>query len=112
MQDPVTNRQQKVSWLPREPRKRQRSAEAIAPALALLAQQVQATRVADALGVSAATVLNWMDWAWKHRDQIDAYLHGQYPELTQQEWDSLWRRIARRRARRERRLDLSSVLAR
>jgi hypothetical protein len=63
------------------------------------------------MGVSAATVLNWMDWAWKHRDQIESYLHGHYPDLTQQQWDGLWTRIARRRARRERRLDLGGVLA-
>jgi hypothetical protein len=104
--------EQQMSWIASAPRKRQRSAEAIAPALALLAQQMEARRVAGTMGVSTATVLNWMDWAWKNRVQVEPYLHGRYPDLTQQQWDGLWLRIARRRARRERRLDLVSVLAR
>ncbi len=93
------------------PPKRQRSAESIAPALVLLAQQMQAKQVAQQMGVSSATVLNWMDWAWRHRDQVEPYLLKHYPQLTQEQWTGLWARIARRRAKRERRIDFASLLS-
>ena len=89
-------------------RRRRRSVTSIGPALALLAQQVQAKQAAQLTGVSAATILNWMDWAWKHHDQVDAYLIEHYPDLTQAQRDGLWARIARRRAKRERRIDFES----
>ena len=92
-------------------RKRQRSVTSIAPALVLLAQQAQAKQVAQQIGVSAATILNWMDWAWKHRDQVESYLIEHYPDLTQAQRDGLWTRIARRRAKRERRADFRSLLS-
>jgi hypothetical protein len=93
------------------PRKRRRDVTSIAPALVLLAQKAQAKRVAELMGVSAATILNWMDWSWKHRDRIQPYLYEHYPDLTQEQWDELWARIARRRAKRERRTDFESLLA-
>lgn len=94
------------------PGKRQRNIESIAPALALLAQGTQAKRVAQLMDVSAATVLNWMDWAWKYRDRIEPYLSEHYPHLTPEQWDYLWMRIARRRDKRERRIDFAGLLAR
>ena len=94
------------------PPKRQRKVESIAPALALLAREAHAKHVADTVGVSAATILNWMDWAWKHRRQTETYLREHYPDLTQEQMDGLWTRIARRRAKRERRLDFDSLLSR
>lgn len=100
-----------MSWMQAAPHKHQRNVESIAPALALLAQQVQAKQVADSMGISAATVLNWMDWAWRHRCQIESYLFEHYPDLTQEQWAGLWTRIARRRAKRERRLDFQTLLA-
>ncbi len=91
-------------------RKRQRNVESIAPALALLAQQAQAKQVAQITGVSAATILNWMDWAWNHREQVESYLFEHYPDLTQEQRNGLWTRIARRRAKRERRTDFGGLL--
>ncbi len=92
-------------------RKRQRSVTSIAPALVLLAQQVQAKQAAQHVGVSAATILNWMDWAFRHHDQVESYLIEHYPDLTQAQRDVLWTRIARRRAKRERRVDFAGRLS-
>jgi hypothetical protein len=92
-------------------RKRQRSVTSIAPALVLLAQQVQAKQAAQHVGVSAATILNWMDWAFRHHDQVESYLIEHYPDLTQAQRDVLWTRIARRRAKRERRVDFEGLLS-
>nr|MBC7245180.1 helix-turn-helix domain-containing protein [Chloroflexota bacterium] len=94
----------------KEPRKRKRSVASIAPALALLAQGQHATQVASTVGVSTTTILNWMDWAWKHRQELDAYLDKHYPDLTKEQVAGLWERIARRRIKRERRLDFESLL--
>lgn len=91
---------------------RQRRVESVAPALALLAREERAKMVAAQMGVSAATILNWMDWAWKRRAQIEPYLRQNYPSVTPDEWDRLWERIARRQARRQRRFDFASLLAR
>lgn len=96
----------------KRPRERRRNVECIAPALALLAQGQHATQVASATGVSAATILNWMDWAWGRRQELDAYLREHYPELTEEQLAGLWKRIARRRTKRERRLDFRSLLTR
>lgn len=93
------------------PRRRQRNVESIAPALALLAQGAQAKRAAQLMSVSPATILNWMDWAWKYREKVEPYLLEQYPDLTQQQWDHLWTRIDRRRAKRERRTDFEGLWA-
>ncbi|MGC8787855.1 MAG: hypothetical protein ACP5Q1_10560 [Anaerolineae bacterium] len=95
----------------RAPRKRRRSVELVAPALALLAQGQYAERVAQAVGVSTATVLNWMDWAWKHRQELDIYLRKHYPDLSEEEIAALWLRIERRRIKRQRRLDFRSLLS-
>jgi hypothetical protein len=81
--------------------------ERTAPALALLAQGAYASDAAEAVGVSVATVLNWMDWAWKHRDEVNAHLHENYPELGEEQLAHLWERIERRRSKRERRLDFA-----
>jgi hypothetical protein len=91
--------------------RRQRNLESIAPALVLLAQQVQAKQVAERMGVSSATVFGWMDWAWKQRDEVEPYLIEHYPDLTEAQRDGLWTRIARRRARRERRTDFEGILS-
>jgi hypothetical protein len=108
---PFENGEEQMSSTQVAPRKRQRNVTSIAPALALLARQMQAKRVAELMGVSAATILNWMDWSWKYRDRIEPYLFEHYPDLTQEQWDGLWTRIARRRAKRERRIDFASLLA-
>jgi hypothetical protein len=100
-----------MSSTPSASRKRRRNVESIAPALVLLAQQEQAKQVAQRMGVSSATALSWMDWAWKHRDEVEPYLAENYPDLTQAQLDDLWTRIARRRARRERRVDFRGILA-
>jgi hypothetical protein len=83
----------------------------VAPALVLLAQRVQAKQVAQVVGVSPATILNWMDWAWRRHDEVESYLIEHYPDLTRAQRDDLWTRIARRLARRERRIDFESVLS-
>ena len=75
--------------------------------MAMLAQRNFANQVAEACGVSAATMLNWMDWAWRHRDEVDSHMKKHHPELTADQTKGLWYRISRRRAKRERRLDLS-----
>ncbi|MBC7233639.1 MAG: hypothetical protein H5T68_10425 [Chloroflexi bacterium] len=92
-------------------RRRPRTVESVAPALVLLAQGHYASQVAKAVGVSAATVLNWMDWAWKHRQELDVYLREHYPDLSEGQIASLWQRIARRRFKRQRRLDFQSLLS-
>jgi hypothetical protein len=94
------------------PHKRQRNVTLVAPALVLLAQQLHAKQVAQTMGVSAATILNWMDWSWRRRDQIDAYLMEHYPDLTPAQREALWTRIARRQAKRERRVDFEGLLSR
>lgn len=81
--------------------------ERTAPALALLAQGAYAREAAELAGVSVATVLHWMDWAWKHRNKVDAHLRQRHLHLSEEELCSLWERIERRRARRERRADFS-----
>jgi len=92
-------------------RRRPRKVETIAPALALLAQGVYAKQVAESVGVSTATILTWMDWGWKHRHETEAYLRKHYPDLSEEDLAGLWARVARRRAKRERRLDFTDVLA-
>ncbi len=88
-------------------RKRRLTVERVAPALALLAKGSYAREAAELAGVSVATVLNWMDWAWKHRDQVNAYLRERYPDLQEDKLQYLWERIERRRARRRRRRDFA-----
>jgi hypothetical protein len=90
-----------------ERRNRRLTAERTAPALALLARGSYAREAAELAGVSVATVLNWMDWAWRNRNEVETYLREQYPELGDQELTHLWKRIERRRIRRERRSDFS-----
>jgi len=92
--------------------KRLRKVERIAPALVALAGGAYTAEVAQASGVSTVTVLNWMDWSWKHRAETELYLREHYPELTQEQIESLWTRIQRRRAKRQRRLDLTGMLNR
>ncbi|MEM4724910.1 MAG: hypothetical protein QXP01_07855 [Candidatus Hadarchaeum sp.] len=94
----------------KQPRRR-RSVESIAPALVLLAQGQYASQVADALNTSTATILNWMDWAWKHRQELDRYLRERYPDLSEEQIAHLWGRIMRRRAKRQRRLDFRRLLS-
>lgn len=94
-----------------KPRRRHRTVESIAPAMALLAQGQYTNQVAEAVGVSTVTVLNWMDWAWKHRQELDSYLREHYPNLSEGEIASLWLRIERRRMRRQRRLDFRRLLS-
>jgi transposase len=88
-------------------KKRRLSAERIAPALARLAQGAYAREAAEVGGVSVATILNWMDWAWRNRPEVDGYLRQHHPDLTEQQLAHLWERIERRRVRRERRADFS-----
>ena len=88
-------------------KKRRLSAERIAPALARLAQGGYAREAAEVGEVSVATILNWMDWAWRNRAGVDAYLRQHYPDLTEEQLAHLWERIERRRVRRERRADFS-----
>jgi hypothetical protein len=111
LRQPSENGEQQMSFTQVAPPKRQRNVESIAPALVLLAQQQQAKEVARQMGVSSATILNWMDWAWRRRDQVEPYLLEHYPQLTREQWDGLWTRIARRRAKRERRVDFTSLLS-
>ncbi|KPL22971.1 MAG: hypothetical protein AMJ93_05805 [Anaerolineae bacterium SM23_84] len=87
--------------------KRRLTIERVAPALVVLAQGSYAREAADLAGVSVATVLNWMDWAWKHRDEVDAYLRESHPDLREDRLKHLWERIERRRARRQRRRDFA-----
>ncbi len=88
-------------------RGRRLTVERVGPALALLAQGAYAREAAELAGVSTATVLNWMDWAWRHREDVDAFLRQNHPELSKAELTQLWQRIERRRNRRERRADFS-----
>jgi hypothetical protein len=87
--------------------KRRLTVERVAPALAVLARGSYAREAAELAGVSVATVLNWMDWAWKHRDEVDAYLRESHPDLGEDRIKHLWERIERRRARRQRRRDFA-----
>ena len=81
--------------------------ERIAPALAVMVRGGYAREAAEVAQVSVATILNWIDWAWKHRDEVDAHLRGRYPDLSQEQLASLWERIQRRRVMRERRANFS-----
>jgi transposase len=81
--------------------------ERVAPALVPLAQGAYAREAAEPAGVSIATVLNWMDWAWRHRDQVDAYLREHCPDLSDEQMAYLWKRIERRRTKRQRRRDFT-----
>lgn len=94
----------------KQPRRR-RSVESIAPALALLAQGQYANQVAKTMSTSTATILNWMDWAWKHRQELDRYLREHYPDLSEEQIAHLWERIMRRRVKRQRRLDFRKLLS-
>ncbi len=94
----------------KQPRRR-RSVESVAPALALLAQGQYASQVANALSTSTATILNWMDWSWKHRQELDRYLREHYPDLSEEQIAYLWERIMRRRAKRQRRLDFRRLIS-
>jgi transposase len=87
--------------------KRALTVERVAPALIPLAQGAYAREAAEPAGVSIATVLNWMDWAWRHRDQVEVYLREHYPDLSAEELAYLWKRIERRRAKRQRRRDFT-----
>lgn len=89
-----------------------RKLERIAPALAGLARGAYTAEVAQGSGVSTVTILNWMDWSWRHRAETEQYLRDQYPDLTPEQLASLWARIERRRAKRQRRLDVTSILTR
>lgn len=64
------------------------------------------------MGVSTVTILNWMDWSWRHRAETQNYLTQHYPELNEADLATLWGRIERRRAKRQRRLNLTDVLSR
>ena len=86
---------------------RRLTVERVAPALARLAQGAYAREAAELAGVSIATVLNWMDWAWKHREDVTAFLRQNHPEVSETELTGLWQRIERRRNRRQRRADFS-----
>jgi len=86
--------------------------ERIAPALVALARGAYTAEVAQSSGVSTVTVLNWMDWSWKHRAETEQYLRDHYADLTSEQLASLWARIERRRAKRQRRLDVTSILTR
>ncbi len=88
-------------------KKRRLTAERTAPALALLARGAYAREAAEVAEVSVATVLNWMDWAWKNRSRVEPYLRQHYPDLGDEELAHLWKRVERRRSRRERRSDFS-----
>ena len=90
---------------------RPRKLERIGPALVSLARGTYTADVARASGVSTVTILNWMDWSWKHREETEAYLREFHPDVSEAELSSLWTRIERRRAKRQRRLDLTSVLS-
>jgi transposase len=90
-----------------KPRRQKLTAKRIAPALVVLARGAYAREAAEPAGVSIATVLNWMDWAWKHRDEVDAYLREHYPDLSQEQLAHLWTRIERRRVKRRRRRDFA-----
>jgi transposase len=81
--------------------------ERVAPALVPLAQGAYAREAAEPAGISIATVLNWMDWAWRHRDQVDAYLREHHPDLSAEELAHLWKRIELRRTKRQRRRDFT-----
>jgi hypothetical protein len=91
--------------------KRLQKVERIAGALVSLARGDYTAEVARAAGVSTVTILNWMDWSWKHRAETEEYLLRHYPDLTREELASLWTRIEHRRAKRQRRLDLTGVLS-
>lgn len=85
--------------------------ERIAASLVALARGAYTAEVARAAGVSTVTVLNWMDWSWKHRAETEEYLRQHFPDLRDEELQGLWNRIRRRRAKRQRRLDLTGVLS-
>jgi transposase len=88
-------------------RGRRLTVERVGPALARLAEGAYAREAAEPAGVSIATVLNWMDWAWKHREDVDAFLRQNHPELNERQLTRLWQRIERRRNKRQRRADFS-----
>ena len=92
-------------------RRRPIHVELIAPALVLLAQGAYVTETARTVRVSNTTILNWMDWAWKHRRETESYLREHYPELSEEELAALWTRIERRQIKRRRRLELHDVLS-
>lgn len=94
-----------------KPHRRRRSVESVASALALLAQGQYASQVAKAVGTSTTTILNWMDWAWKHRQELDAYLREHYPDLNEEQIAHLWERIKRRRVKRQLRLDFQRLFS-
>lgn len=87
--------------------RRKLTVERVAPAMALLAQGAYAKEAAKPAGVSVATILNWMDWAWRKREAVDAYLREHYPDLSEEQLAHLWNRIERRRAKRKRRRDFT-----
>jgi transposase len=91
----------------KETQRRALTVERVAPALVVLAQGAYVREAAEPAGVSIATVLNWMDWAWKHRAEVDAYLQEQHPDLSQGQLAHLWKRIERRRVKRQRRRDFA-----
>ena len=89
-----------------------RKLERIAPALVALARGAYTAEAAQGSAVSTVTVLNWMDWSWKHRAEAEQYLRERYTDLTPEQLASLWTRIERRRAKRQRRLDVTGMLTR
>ena len=63
------------------------------------------------MGVSTTTVLNWMDWGWKHPRKTEAYLRKYCQDLTDDELEHLWQRMRRREGKRQRRLHITDVLS-
>ena len=93
-----------------QPRARLQKLERIAPALVMLAGGAYAADVARSAGVSTVTILNWMDWSWKHRREMESFLHQHHPELNEADLAALWKRVERRREKRRRRMDVAEVL--
>ena len=92
-------------------RRRPLTLERVAPAFVLLAQGVYAREVARSTQVSTTTILNWMDWGWKNQRKTEAYIREHYPELNDEDLAHLWMRMRRRKGKRQRRLDVTNVLA-
>lgn len=91
-------------------RRRPLTLERVAPAFVLLAQGSYAREVARSMEVSTTTVLNWMDWGWKNQRKTDLHLREHYPDLSEEDLAHLWKRMRRRRGKRQRRLDVTDVL--
>lgn len=92
-------------------RRRPLTLERVTPAFVLLAQGEYARQVARSMTVSTTTILNWMDWGWKNRRKTETYIREHYPDLGEEDLDHLWMRMRRRQGKRQRRLDVTNVLA-